>query len=142
MLLQNVILCAISCKNPALIPVMDSTSELFSRIELLSLSQMANLETSLDWQPFQTGVEIHRFYGDGVTGPAAALLRFAPGGRIPLHEHTGYEHILILSGAQRDHSGEATTGMLVINSPGSRHSVVSENGCIVLAIYEAPVHFL
>ncbi len=121
---------------------MDSTSELFTRFELLSLSRIANGGTGLDWQPFQAGVEIHRFYGDGITGPAAALLRFAPGGRIPLHAHTGYEHILVLSGSQHDQAGEATTGMLVINPPGSRHSVVSENGCIVLAIYEAPVQFL
>jgi hypothetical protein len=30
----------------------------------------------------------------------------------------------------------------MINPPGTRHSIVSENGCIVLAFYEKPVEFL
>ena len=34
------------------------------------------------------------------------------------------------------------TGSLVINRPGSAHSVVSEDGCIVLVIYEQPVRFV
>jgi hypothetical protein len=29
----------------------------------------------------------------------------------------------------------------MINAPGTRHSVVGEAGCIVLAIYEKPVKF-
>ena len=29
----------------------------------------------------------------------------------------------------------------MINAPGTRHSIVSEAGCIVLAIYEKPVKF-
>jgi hypothetical protein len=33
-------------------------------------------------------------------------------------------------------------GSLVINSPGTRHAVVSDEGCILLAIYEKPVRFL
>ena len=36
----------------------------------------------------------------------------------------------------------ATAGTLIINPPGTQHSVVSEAGCIVLAIYEKPVKFL
>jgi anti-sigma factor ChrR (cupin superfamily) len=58
------------------------------------------------------------------------------------HEHIGYEHVLILAGSQRDHSGVFKAGSFVINSPGTRHAVVSDDGCIVLAIYEKPVRFL
>lgn len=29
----------------------------------------------------------------------------------------------------------------MINPPGTRHSIVSEAGCVVLAIYEKPVKF-
>jgi len=36
----------------------------------------------------------------------------------------------------------AETGSLIINPPGTSHSILSENGCIVLAIYEKPVKFL
>ena len=59
-----------------------------------------------------------------------------------LHEHTGYEHIFVLAGSQVDENSKADTGSLIINPPGTRHSVLSETGCIVLAIYEKPVRFI
>ena len=37
--------------------------------------------------------EIHRLYGDGITGPTAALIRFRKDGKVPAH--TGYEHIIV-----------------------------------------------
>ena len=80
-------------------------------------------------------------YGDGVTGPTAALIRFHAGGYVPPHEHCGYEHILVLSGTQRDDLGTAAAGTLLVSAPGTRHQIVSEGGCIVLAIYEKPVSF-
>lgn len=98
-------------------------------------------QEELPWKPFHAGVEIHRLYGDGVQGPSAALLRFHPGGRVPAHSHVGYEHILVLSGAQHDEEGLATAGSFRIHPPGTRHSILSETGCIVLAIYEKPVSF-
>ena len=70
------------------------------------------------------------------------MLRFRAGGRIPLHEHTGYEHIFMLSGSQVDENSEALAGSLIINPPGTSHSILSKSGCIVLAIYEKPVKFL
>ncbi len=76
-----------------------------------------------------------------MTGSSAALLRFEPGGKIPLHFHTGYEHIIVLSGSQMDEHGQLFAGGLRIHPPGSSHSVASESGCIVLAIYEKPVSF-
>jgi anti-sigma factor ChrR (cupin superfamily) len=93
----------------------------------------------LFWEPFRPGVEIYRLYGDGQTGPAAALLKYAPGASVPKHEHTGYEHIVVLSGSQRDNHGNHQAGTLVINPPGSSHRVVSDQGCIVLIIWEKPV---
>jgi anti-sigma factor ChrR (cupin superfamily) len=108
----------------------------------LDLSNPAAWAPQIPWQPFLAGVEIHRLYGDGNSGPSAAFLRFSPGGRIPHHLHNGYEHILVLDGSQTDEIGVVTTGSLRINPPGSSHSVLSEAGCIVLAIYEKPVSFL
>ncbi len=61
---------------------------------------------------------------------------------MPLHRHTGYEHIFVLTGSQRDENGTAPAGTLTVNPPGTQHSLVSEAGCIVLAIYEKPVRFL
>ncbi|HEX3445946.1 MAG TPA: cupin domain-containing protein, partial [Chthoniobacterales bacterium] len=74
-------------------------------------------------------------------GPTAALIRYREHGEVPMHEHTGYEHILILAGSQRDENGTFKAGTLVINAPGTRHKVSSDDGCIVLAIYEQPIRF-
>jgi anti-sigma factor ChrR (cupin superfamily) len=111
-------------------------------LKLNDLFQVSGWQHKLPWQPFQPGVDIYRLYEDGEDGPNAALLRFQPGGRVPLHEHTGYEHIFVLSGSQVDENSEAVTGSLIINPPGTSHSIISKTGCIVLAIYEKPVKFL
>lgn len=113
----------------------------FARIELRDLPRIAEWQDTIPWKPFGEGVEIHRLYGDGVTGPSAALLRYREGGVVRLHSHSGYEHILVLAGAQTDQNGVAPAGSLVINPPGTSHRVLSASGCIVLAIYERPVAF-
>ncbi|HVY70954.1 MAG TPA: cupin domain-containing protein [Verrucomicrobiae bacterium] len=111
-------------------------------LKLADLHRISEWQHQLAWKPFQDGVEVFRLYGDGETGPTAALLRFRPGGRVQLHEHTGFEHVLVLSGGQVDENSRAVEGDLIINPPGTCHSIWSEHGCIVLAIYEKPVKFL
>ncbi len=109
--------------------------------ELPDLWNLASRADELEWQPFRDGVEIHRLYGDGLTGPSAALMRFREKGNIPFHHHAGYEHILVLAGSQRDEHGTLLAGTLRIHPPGTSHRVVSEAGCVILAIYEKPVCF-
>lgn len=94
------------------------------------------------WQSLREGVDIAVLYGGGKDDSAAALLRYEPGAQVPLHEHCGYEHILILRGSQSDEHGEYATGDLVISPPGTRHAVTSMEGCLVLAIWEKPVKFV
>lgn len=110
-------------------------------LKLTDLFGIADWQDRVRWRPFFPGVQIHRLYETGPHGPRAALLRFAPGGRVPLHEHVGYEHIVILSGSQVDEHSRADAGAVIINPPGTSHSVLSETGCLVLAIYERPVRF-
>jgi anti-sigma factor ChrR (cupin superfamily) len=93
------------------------------------------------WQPFRSGVEIHRIYGDGASGPAAALLRYAAGARVPTHRHSGLEHIVVLSGSQRDQHGTYGVGSCIMHAAGTTHDVVSEQGCVVLALWAEPVAF-
>ena len=112
------------------------------RILVQDLQRIADWQDQIDWQPFFPGVEIHRLYGDGLTGPTASLIRYAPGAKIPSHLHGGYEHILVLSGSQRDDDGTFPEGSLLVSAPGTKHSIASDQGCIVLAIYEKPVKFL
>lgn len=121
---------------------MDTSADTPSILRLTDLFRIADWQERVPWQPFREGVDIYRLYGSDDAGPKAALLRFRAGGRVPMHEHTGYEHILVLSGAQVDENSRAETGTVIVNPPGTRHSVYSEFGCIVLAIYEKPVRFL
>jgi anti-sigma factor ChrR (cupin superfamily) len=110
----------------------------FAFVDLVARAGQAD---ALAWQPFREGVEIHRLYGEG-TEPAAALLRYKPGARVPTHAHTGLEHILVLSGSQSDENGHYPAGSLIVNPTGTRHTVVSEEGCVVLALWAAPVSFV
>jgi len=110
--------------------------------ELNDIFHFAAHQDQIPWAPYKNGVDIFRLYGDGVTGPTAALVRYREHGQVPMHVHKGYEHILILTGSQRDETGIFKAGTLVINPPGTRHTVHSDAGCVVLAIYEKPVEFV
>lgn len=96
---------------------------------------------SLAWEPLREGIEVSWLYRNGDHGPAAAYLRYAPDARVPHHLHAGYEHVLILSGSQTDCNGRHRAGALVVNPPGTSHDVFSEEGCLVLIIWERPILF-
>ena len=95
------------------------------------------------WTPLRPGVDEHRIYGgEKDTDPLASILRYAPGAQVPYHRHDGYEHVYVLAGSQRDSRGTHRAGALVVNAPGSRHDVVSDEGCIALLIWERAVVFV
>ena len=75
-------------------------------------------------------------------GASIALLRYAAGARVPLHEHPGLETVLVVEGSQSDERGTYKAGDLVLNPAGSRHSVWSTDGCVVLIQWEKPVRIL
>ena len=105
------------------------------------LLQCAAHPERLDWQLLRPGVQFHALYGQPGQGPAAALLRYAPGAVVPEHRHTDYEHILVLQGSQHDQNGLYEAGTLLVSPPGSRHAVISDDGCVVLAIWTGPLDF-
>jgi predicted ChrR family anti-sigma factor len=92
----------------------------------------------LPWQSFREGVEIYFLYKNDA-GSSAALLRYLAGAKVPEHIHSGYEHIFVLSGSQSDAEGKYTRGSVIINSPNTSHQVSSEQGCVVLIVWEKPV---
>src|SRR6185312_9249731 len=96
--------------------------------ELNDIFDFAARQDHIQWEPYKKGVDIFRLYGDGITGPTAALVRYGEHGEVPMHEHKGYEHILVLTGSQRDETGIFKAGTLVINPPGTRHKVHSDAG--------------
>ncbi len=96
----------------------------------------------LHWQDFREGVDILPLYGDTSQGCSSALLRYQPGAKIPEHLHVGTEFLLVLRGSQTDDRGHYTAGSLLINPVDSTHKIFSEEGCVVLAIWENPVKFI
>ena len=93
----------------------------------------------LPFVPFREGIEI-AWLREGA--PGIAVLRYGPGAAVPLHRHPDVEMILVLDGTQSDAFGTYRAGDVVINSPGSQHSVFSEDGCIVLLVWSQPVVFI
>jgi anti-sigma factor ChrR (cupin superfamily) len=129
-------------RQPNAAPVHDPlASKLFQVLDPRSLAE-------LDWTPYgadgRRSVMIHRLYDarrDGV-GPAAALLKYAPGARVPTHRHAGYELILVLEGELINDAGRHGPGTLEICPPESTHALASEEGCIFLVVWEQPVTLL
>ena len=70
------------------------------------------------------------------------LLRMAPGAQLPDHRHVGVEQSFVLEGALADEEGTCTAGNFVWRRPGSVHRAWSPDGCLLLAIFEAPNEFL
>lgn len=93
------------------------------------------------WQSLREGVEIqylHRHEHE----PVVALLRYQPGARVPTHRHTGVEFVQILYGSQRDAEGIYRAGNFKANVAGSVHEVLSDDGCVALIVWAAPIEFL
>lgn len=103
---------------------------------------LSALRERRDFKPFRAGVEVSWLYGEGESGCAAALLRYAPGSRVPRHRHPGYEHIFVLEGSQCDDAGRYGVGSLIVNEPNTEHEVWSVEGCLVLVIWERRVTFV
>lgn len=116
---------------------MENNNHTFAIRNILSLGMNHD---AVVWEFFREGIEISPIYSSGA-GCSAAFIRYAPGSSVPLHEHTGYEHILILHGEQEVDDNQYIAGDLMISPPGSSHKIASKNGCIVLAIWEKPVRF-
>jgi anti-sigma factor ChrR (cupin superfamily) len=105
----------------------------------IALADLLTTWANLPFEPFRTGVDIHHIRRGE---PALAILRYAPGAKVPLHLHTGLETILVLDGVQCDERGSYGPGALVLNPEGSTHSVWSDTGCAVLIQWERPVKIL
>jgi anti-sigma factor ChrR (cupin superfamily) len=98
--------------------------------------------SDVTWSPFRPGISICRLFGDGGPGPSAALLKYEPGGQVPLHRHRGFEVIFMIAGSQTDEDCTLYAQDVKVNPPGTAHSVVSRNGCIALLLWQQPVSFV
>jgi drug/metabolite transporter (DMT)-like permease/quercetin dioxygenase-like cupin family protein len=105
-----------------------------------------DLDSSVEWTTHGTqgrhGAMIHEIYRHGEPPRRVALVRFTPGSSAPSHRHTGYETILILSGAYTDDFGEHRQGELVVYPPGSEHGWRSSVGATLFVVWDAPTELI
>lgn len=98
-------------------------------------------DQEIPWQPFSPGVDVYPLCVSPEHHLKAALMRNAPGAKVPEHVHEGYEYILVLSGSETDARATYRAGDFIANAPGSTHEVTTATGNVVLIIWEQPVRF-
>lgn len=60
-----------------------------------------------------------------------SLVRYAPGSSFSEHTHHGGEEFLVLHGVFSDEHGDFPTGTYVRNPVGSKHTPLTEEGCLI-----------
>jgi len=97
----------------------------------------------LPWEKTRfPGVESKTLLVDRETGVVTSLLRFAPGARLPDHEHVLIEQTYVLEGSLVCGEGECKAGDYVWRPAGSRHEAwAGPQGGLMLGIFQIPNKF-
>ena len=96
------------------------------------------------WSPYvqqgRSSVDVQWLYDQAQTGEdggEAYIAHFKPGAHGNLHEHLGYELLLILEGELHNDNGDRyPAGTLFVEKPESVHQVSSPTGCFALVVRE------
>ena len=98
---------------------------------------------ALPWEKTRfAGVEAKTLLVDRATGVVTSLMKFAPGARLPDHEHVRIEQTYVLEGSLVCGEGECKAGDFVWRPAGSRHEAWGgPQGGVFLAIFQAPNKF-
>ncbi len=96
----------------------------------------------LAFEHFREGISVHWLLKGGSVEPSVAILNYRPGAGVPRHRHVGLETIVVLEGTQSDENGDYAAGSVILNPPGTEHSVWTEKGCVVLIQWNLPVIIL
>ena len=97
----------------------------------------------LPWEKTRfAGVEMKTLLVDRETGVVTSLLRFAPGARLPDHEHVLIEQTYVLEGPLVCGEGVCKAGDYVWRPAGSRHEAwAGPQGGLMLAMFQVPNKF-
>jgi len=88
------------------------------------------------------GIEQKTLLFDRDTGLVTALIRMAPGARLPDHEHVKIEQTYVLEGSLMCPEGECRAGQFVWRPAGSRHEAwAGPQGGLFLAMFQIPNRF-
>jgi len=97
----------------------------------------------LPWEKTRfPGVEAKTLLVDRETGVVTSLMKFAPGARLPDHEHVLIEQTYVLEGSLVCGEGECKAGDFVWRPAGSRHEAwAGPQGGLMLAMFQIPNKF-
>ena len=97
----------------------------------------------LPWEKTRfAGVEAKTLLVDRDTGVVTSLMKFAPGARLPDHEHMLIEQTYVLEGSLVCGEGECKAGDFVWRPAGSRHEAwAGPQGGLMLAMFQIPNKF-
>ena len=98
---------------------------------------------ALPWEKTRfPGVETKTLLVDRATGVVTSLLKFAPGARLPDHEHVLIEQTYVLEGSLVCGEGECKAGDFVWRPAGSRHQAwAGPQGGLMLGMFQIPNKF-
>jgi len=98
---------------------------------------------NLPWEKTRfPGIEQKTLLMDKATGLVTALMRMAPGVRLPDHEHVKIEQTYVLEGSLCCPEGECHAGQFVWRPAGSRHHAwAGPKGGLFLGIFQLPNRF-
>src|SRR3954471_14940104 len=88
------------------------------------------------------GVESKTLVVDRESGMATMLMKFAPGAKLPHHEHVMIEQTYVLEGSLVCGEGECAPAQFVCRPAGSRHEAWGgPQGGLMLAMFQIPNKF-
>ena len=98
---------------------------------------------NLPWEKTRfPGIEQKTLLMDKATGLVTALMRMAPGVRLPDHQHVKIEQTYVLEGSLCCPEGECHAGQFVWRPAGSRHHAwAGPKGGLFLGIFQLPNKF-
>ena len=98
---------------------------------------------ALPWEKTRfDGVEAKTLLVDRDSGLVTSLLRFAPGAKLPDHEHVRIEQTYVLEGSLVCGEGVCKAGEFVWRPSGSRHQAwAGPDGGLMLAMFQVPNRF-
>ncbi len=111
-----------------------------------SLGPLASRFVDVDALPWEKtayeGCECKTLIIDRNTGLLTTLMRFAPGVKLPDHEHVQIEQTWVLEGSLVCPEGVCTAGNFVWRPAGSRHEAwAGPEGGVMLAMFTIPNKF-
>ncbi|MEP7319466.1 MAG: dimethylsulfonioproprionate lyase family protein [Panacibacter sp.] len=105
--------------------------------------------SAVEWSPLtETGVNTKGIFvktlrhDEQTKRSPTILLKFEPGASYPYHNHPGGEELYVLQGSAIIEKVQLSAGDYLYTPPGFKHSVQSNEGCVLLLMIPEEVQIL